>query len=83
MFSLIATIVIGLVVGLLARLIMPGKDTLGIFMTILLGIAGSFIAKYAGQFLGIYNSGQTAGFIASIIGAVALLAIYRLLKSKS
>jgi len=81
--SILWTIVIGLVVGALAKFIMPGKDPGGIIITILLGIAGSIVFTYLGQFLGIYEQGQTAGFIGATIGAIILLAIYRLFKKKT
>ena len=72
--------IIGLVVGALAKLIMPGKDPGGFIITMLLGIAGSFIATFLGRAVGWYQPGQAAGFIMSLVGAVVLLAIYRLLK---
>lgn len=75
--EILTTILIGLVVGALAKLIMPGKDPGGIIVTILLGIAGAFIAGMLGQALGWYEAGEAPGWIASIIGAVILLAIYR------
>ena len=74
---------IGLIVGALAKLIMPGKDPGGIIVTMLLGLAGSFIAGYLGQAVGWYKEGQPAGFIMSVLGAVLLLAIYRFIKSKT
>ena len=70
-------VIIGLVVGALAKLIMPGKDPGGIIVTMLLGIAGSFIAGLVGRAVGWYAEGQRAGFIASVIGAIVLLAVYR------
>lgn len=72
-------IVIGFVVGLLARMLMPGRDPGGFIITILLGIAGSFVATWAGQHFGWYRQGQPAGFIAAILGAVLILFVYRLL----
>jgi len=69
-------LIIGLVVGVLAKLIMPGRDPGGFIVTILLGIAGSFVAGLIGRAVGWYAEGQSAGFIASVIGAVVLLAIY-------
>ncbi len=75
--------VIGLVVGALAKLIMPGKDPGGFIVTMLLGIAGSFIATFLGRAVGWYQPGQAAGFIMSLIGAVVLLVIYRLFKKSS
>lgn len=76
--SIIVTIVIGLIVGLVARLLKPGNDPLGWIMTIVLGIAGAFLASYAGTAMGWYRPGQTAGFLASVVGAVILLVIYSL-----
>jgi uncharacterized membrane protein YeaQ/YmgE (transglycosylase-associated protein family) len=75
--SILVTIVVGLIVGALAKLIMPGKDPGGIIVTILLGIAGSFVAGMLGQALGWYSVDEGPGIIASVIGAVILLAIYR------
>ena len=72
-------IVVGLIVGALAKLIMPGRDPGGIIVTILLGIAGSVVAGLIGRAVGWYSPGQPAGFIASIIGAIVILAIYRLI----
>ena len=72
-------LIVGLVVGALAKLIMPGKDPGGIIVTMLLGIAGSFIAGMIGRALGWYAAGQSAGFIASVFGAILLLAIYRVI----
>ncbi len=72
--------IIGLVVGALAKLIMPGKDPGGIIVTMLLGIAGSFIATFLGRAVGLYQAGEAAGFIMSLIGAIILLAAYRLFK---
>jgi uncharacterized membrane protein YeaQ/YmgE (transglycosylase-associated protein family) len=72
-------IVIGLIVGALAKLIMPGRDPGGIIVTILLGIAGSVVAGLIGRAVGWYSEGQSAGFIASVVGAIVILAIYRLI----
>jgi uncharacterized membrane protein YeaQ/YmgE (transglycosylase-associated protein family) len=72
--------IIGLIIGALAKLIMPGKDPGGIFVTMLLGIAGALIAGWLGRAIGWYQEGQPAGFIASIVGALILLGIYRLVK---
>ncbi len=76
--GIIATIIIGLIIGLVARFIKPGDDSMGWIMTILLGIGGSLLAAYGGQALGIYQAGQGAGFIAAVVGAVVLLIIYGL-----
>jgi uncharacterized membrane protein YeaQ/YmgE (transglycosylase-associated protein family) len=75
----IAMIVIGLIVGVIAKLLMPGRDPGGMIITILLGIAGSLVAGFLGRAIGWYQPGQSAGFIASVIGAIIILAIYRLI----
>jgi uncharacterized membrane protein YeaQ/YmgE (transglycosylase-associated protein family) len=76
--------VIGLIVGLVAKLLMPGKDPGGFIITAIIGIAGSFLATWVGQnVLGWYQEGQSAGFIASVIGAIVLLLIYHLLRRKT
>lgn len=82
MLSLIGTIVVGLVVGLIARALKPGDDSMGLIMTIILGIAGSLLAGYIGRALGWYQPGQAAGWIASIIGAIVLLVIYHLIRRR-
>jgi uncharacterized membrane protein YeaQ/YmgE (transglycosylase-associated protein family) len=71
---------IGLIVGAIAKLLMPGKDPGGFIITMLLGIAGSFIATFLGRAVGWYREGQAAGFIMSVIGAIVLLAIYRMFR---
>ncbi len=68
--------IIGFVAGLIARALHPGKDGMGIIMTAVLGIAGSFLATFLGQALGWYAAGENAGFIMSVIGAIVLLVIY-------
>lgn len=70
--------IIGVIVGALAKLIMPGKDPGGIIITMILGIAGSFLGTFIGRALGMYSQGEAAGFIMSLIGAIILLAIYRM-----
>ena len=82
MGAIIGTLIIGLIIGAVAKLLMPGKDPGGCIITILLGIAGSFVAGYLGQALGWYEAGQPAGFIASVIGAMLLLLIYRLIAGR-
>lgn len=79
MGTLISTIVIGLLIGIVAKLLMPGRDPGGCIITILIGIAGSFVASYLGQAMGWYRPRQAAGFIASVLGAMLLLLIYRLI----
>jgi uncharacterized membrane protein YeaQ/YmgE (transglycosylase-associated protein family) len=77
---IIGTIVIGFLAGLLAKLIMPGRDPGGFIITTLLGIAGAFVAKYIGVALHWYEPGQPAGFIASVVGAIIILAVYHLFR---
>ncbi len=74
--GVLSMIVLGLLVGVVARLLYPGKENMGFIMTILLGIAGSFLAGYVGQYFGLYQIGQGAGFIGSVIGAIVLLFIF-------
>ena len=76
---ILGTLFIGLLVGIVAKLLMPGKDPGGFIITILLGIAGALIAGWLGRALGWYQSGQAAGFIASVVGAIILLFLYRLI----
>jgi uncharacterized membrane protein YeaQ/YmgE (transglycosylase-associated protein family) len=73
------TILIGFLVGAVAKLVMPGRDPGGIILTTLLGIAGAFVARYLGHAMGWYDSDDAAGFLASVIGAIVLLALYKLL----
>jgi len=79
-FGVIGWIVFGLIVGVIAKLIMPGKDPGGIIVTILLGIAGALVAGFLGRVAGLYGTGDTAGLIMSVIGAVLLLFAYRKLR---
>ena len=81
--GIIWTLLIGLVVGLIARAVMPGEQKLGWIMTAVLGVAGSLVATYAGQALGLYSAGSAAGWIASVIGAIILLVIYGMVQKKS
>jgi len=76
--AILSTILVGLIVGAIAKLLMPGKDPGGFIVTILLGIAGALIASYLGQAVGWYTPGQPAGWIMSIVGAMILLLLYRL-----
>ena len=82
MMSILGTLFIGLIVGFIARAIKPGDDKLGWIMTAILGVAGSFLAGYAGKALGFYQAGQVASLIASVVGAIVLLFVYALVKSK-
>ncbi len=74
------TIVLGFVIGLLAKMLHPGRDNMGFIATIILGVAGSFLAGIIGQYLGWYQAGEGAGFIASVVVAILLLAIYARLR---
>ncbi len=77
--SILVTILIGLIVGIVAKFLMPGRDPGGLIVTTLLGIAGAFVANYVGQRAGWYAPGEPAGFIAAVLGAMALLLIYRVI----
>ena len=83
MLSILGTLVVGLVVGFIARAVKPGDDKLGWIMTALLGVAGSFLASYVGAAMGWYEQGAAAGWIASVLGAVVLLVLYSVVKSKT
>ena len=80
MFSLLWELIIGLIVGAVAKFLMPGKDPGGIWITMIIGIAGSILATYLGQVIGWYQAGQGAGFIMSVVGAILLLLIYRVMR---
>ena len=80
--SLLWEAIIGLIVGAVAKMLMPGKDPGGIWITMALGIAGSIIATWLGQAIGWYQAGHSAGFIMSVVGAVLLLVVYRLIRSR-
>ena len=81
--GILTTILVGFVVGLIARAVKPGNDRMGIIMTTLLGIAGAFLAGYAGQAMGWYSANEPAGWIASVIGAVILLVIVSMVRGRS
>ena len=80
--GILMTIIIGFLVGIVAKFLKPGKDPGGFIITILLGIAGSFLSTFIGKTMGWYQPGQTAGFIGSVIGAILLLVIYGLATRK-
>ena len=80
MLSLLWEMIIGLIVGAVAKFLMPGKDPGGIWITMIIGIAGSILATYLGQAIGWYQAGQGAGFIMSVVGAILLLLIYRVIR---
>ena len=83
MFGLIGTVIVGFIVGVIAKLIMPGKENMGFIMTTVLGIVGSLVASYAGQLIGWYHAGQGAGWIGSIVGAFAVLWAFQKILAKS
>jgi uncharacterized membrane protein YeaQ/YmgE (transglycosylase-associated protein family) len=80
--GIIGTIIVGFIVGLIARAIKPGDDKMGIIMTTLLGIAGAFLARYVGMAMGWYGEGSPAGWIASVVGAMVLLILYSLVRGR-
>ncbi len=80
MLDFLIVVIVGLLVGLIARFLMPGRDPGGIIVTIVIGIVGSVVATYGGQALGLYQPGQAAGFIGSVIGAIVLLVLLRLIR---
>lgn len=81
--GIIWTIVIGFIAGLLARAILPGNNSMGFILTAAIGIAGSLIATYLGQFLHLYTVGESSGFIASVAGAIVLLFIWHMVTKRS
>jgi uncharacterized membrane protein YeaQ/YmgE (transglycosylase-associated protein family) len=78
MMSFIGAIIIGLLAGIVAKLLMPGRDPGGFFVTIVLGIAGALIATWLGRAMGLYGGEESAGFIGAVVGAVVILFVYRL-----
>jgi len=82
MFSFLWMLIVGLVVGALAKLIMPGRDPGGVLITMLLGICGAVLAGLIGRMLGVYGPGQGAGFLMSLAGSVLLLFFYRLVRGR-
>jgi uncharacterized membrane protein YeaQ/YmgE (transglycosylase-associated protein family) len=77
--GILSWILFGLVVGIIAKLLMPGRDPGGFIVTILLGIAGALLGGFVGQAMGLYGPGESAGWIMSIVGAIVLLVLYRML----
>ena len=80
--GILGTLIIGLLVGIIARFLKPGRSGLGWIMTIILGLAGSVAATYGGQALGVYQAGQPAGFIGAVVGAIVLLFIVEALNKR-
>ena len=82
MLTFLGILLIGLIIGLLARFLTPGPTPRGVLVTIVIGIAGSVLATYGGQALGIYHAGETAGFIGSVLGAIVLIVLARLFSGR-
>lgn len=80
--GIIWTIIIGFIVGIVAKFLMPGRDPAGFIITALIGIVGSVIATYLGRAMGFYQVGESAGFIAAVLGSIILLFIYRMVTGK-
>ena len=80
--EIVGTLVIGLFAGFIAKLLLPGKDPGGCIITMLLGVAGAFVASYLGHFIGFYKQGDTAGFIGAVIGSIIILLLYRIFLKK-
>lgn len=81
--EIIGTILVGLIIGIVARLLMPGRDKGGFIITAALGVAGSFVATYLGQAAGWYQAGEPAGFIGGVLGAMLLLAVFRVIGGRT
>ena len=80
--EIIWTIIIGGIAGAVAKFLMPGRDPGGFIITILLGIAGAFVATYLGQAVGWYEAGEGAGFIGAVVGAIVILIAYRMIAKR-
>ena len=83
MIAVLSWIVFGLVVGIIAKLLMPGNDPGGFIVTVLLGIAGALVGGFVGRALGFYGPNEAAGYLMSIVGAIILLALYRMMTRRS
>ena len=81
--GIIGTIIIGFIVGVLAKFLHPGKENMGFILTVILGIAGAFLARFVGQAVGFYGPDQNAGFIAALLGAIVILVIYGAVAKRS
>jgi uncharacterized membrane protein YeaQ/YmgE (transglycosylase-associated protein family) len=82
MLSILWTILIGFVVGVIAKLLHPGKENMGLIVTTLLGIAGSLVATFLGRLVGFYEEGEAAGFLMALVGAIVLLVIFGMVRGK-
>ena len=83
MLSVLWTILIGFVVGVIAKFLHPGKENMGIVLTTVLGVAGSLIATFLGRLVGFYEASEAAGFLMAVVGATLLLVIYTMVKGKA
>lgn len=82
MFGLIGWIIFGLIVGIVAKLLMPGKDPGGVIVTALIGIVGALLGGFLGRMLGMYREGEPAGFFMAVVGSILLLYLYRLFAAR-
>jgi uncharacterized membrane protein YeaQ/YmgE (transglycosylase-associated protein family) len=80
--EILVTIVIGFIVGLIAKFLTPGRDAMGFILTTVVGIGGAFLATWVGQTMGWYQHGETAGFIAAVVGAIAILLLLRVVRGR-
>jgi uncharacterized membrane protein YeaQ/YmgE (transglycosylase-associated protein family) len=83
MLSILWTILIGFVIGVIAKFLHPGKENLGLVLTTALGIAGSLVATFLGRLVGFYKEGEAAGFLMAVVGAIVLLVVYTLVRGRS
>jgi len=83
MFGILGWIIFGLVVGVIAKFLMPGRDPGGFIVTILIGIAGALMGGFIGRFIGLYGEGQPAGFFMALLGSIILLGLYRMMAGRS
>jgi len=83
MLSILWTILIGFVIGVIAKLLHPGKENMGLILTTALGIAGSLVATFLGRLVGFYGEGEAAGFLMAVVGAIVLLVVYTLVRGKA
>ncbi|HRY43311.1 MAG TPA: GlsB/YeaQ/YmgE family stress response membrane protein [Thermoanaerobaculia bacterium] len=81
--SILWTILIGFVIGVIAKFLHPGKENLGLILTTALGIAGSLVATFLGRLVGFYKEGEAAGFLMAVVGAIVLLVVYTLVRGRS
>ena len=83
MLSILWTILIGFVIGVIAKFLHPGKENMGLILTTALGIAGSLVATFLGRLIGFYKEGEAAGFLMAVVGAILLLVVYTLVRGRS